>query len=399
MRLNRILLFVVAVAAAAAFAGAFASSASALAFADYPCPIAPPGTIKICGDGEVGKAYSLHVDGRNGTGCYPHVKYKVIAGTALPPGLSMSSDGWITGIPTTAGKYDFWLSMTDTNGDPSWCTDSESTEREFQMTIVQGLQIQQREGTLTPAQLNTPYSLQLTTNSSSALTWSVSSGALPTGINVNTSTGLLSGTPTQVQDSHFQIKVSDGNRSDVQTYNLSVVQALLIAAPPTAAEVGLPVNVTLKATGGRAPYTWAATGLPVGLTLDPASGAVTGTPTQAGAAAVKVTVTDSLGLTKQMDVNLVVAGKLALAKTPLAPATVGVAYSQRLVRAGGVTPIRWTIIGGTVPAGIKLGARTGKLAGVPKKAGTYHFRVQVVDRLGAHSTLGVVLKVAKSSKK
>ena len=67
MRFNRILLFVLAFAAAAALAGAFASTAGALAFADLPCPINPPGIIKICPQGETGKAYSLHVDGRADT--------------------------------------------------------------------------------------------------------------------------------------------------------------------------------------------------------------------------------------------------------------------------------------------------------------------------------------------
>jgi hypothetical protein len=47
-----------------------------------------------------------------------------------------------------------------------------------------------------------------------------------------------------------------------------------------------------------------------------------------------------------------------------------------------------------LPAGIKLNAKTGRLYGVAKKAGTYRFRVQVADALGAHASLSMVLKVS-----
>ena len=90
MRLKRLLLLLIA---AAAVAGVVVPSASALAFEDQPCIVQTGGSIKICPQGSTGKAYSLQITGRDGTGCVPFVSYSLL-GSALPPGLSMSSSGW-----------------------------------------------------------------------------------------------------------------------------------------------------------------------------------------------------------------------------------------------------------------------------------------------------------------
>ena len=163
------------------------------------------------------------------------------------------------------------------------------------------------------------------------------SGGLPAGLNLNSTTGLISGTPTAAGDSQFQIKVSDSSgRSDVQTYSLSVVEPLKVANAPAAAEVGIPFNLTLAATGGRGPYTWSVTGLPAGLAFDAASGTVSGTPMTAGLATLKVTAKDSLGLQTTVDQTVAVAGALTVVSRALPIAKVRAAYVARVRVTGGV---------------------------------------------------------------
>jgi hypothetical protein len=224
----------------------------------------------------------------------------------------------------------------------------------------------------------------------------VASGALPTGINLNASTGLLSGTTTQTGDAHFQIKVTDGTRSAAETYTLPVVQPLTIAKPATPAlEAGQPFTLQLTPTGGRGPYTWSAEGLPSGLTLDPTKGVISGTPETADTVTVKVTVVDSLGLKQTVEVSLPVAAKLAVTKKALRTAHVGRRYAARLTAIGGIAPRSWEIIGGRLPAGLKLNAATGQISGTPLKAGTYRFRVQASDSLNVVSSAPFVLKVVR----
>ena len=101
---------------------------------------------------------------------------------------------------------------------------------------------------------------------------------------MNSTNGTIAGTPTTAGDYTFQIKVSDGTRSDAQTYSLSIVPKLAIGPISGVAE---PVfrSRQRRSRGWRPGYSWSldgGTALPAGLTMDPATGAISGKPTVAG---------------------------------------------------------------------------------------------------------------------
>jgi putative Ig domain-containing protein len=396
MRFTRFLLLLLA---AAAIAGVAVPKANALAFEDTVCPFIPGTLIKLCPQAELGKAYSYQIKGRNGTGCVPYVKFKAIG--ALPGGLSLASDGTISGVPTQFGEYTFWVGMQDIpheEGGVDWCSDSKSTEEQFRIVVLQGIKILQSQGTLTPGQLNTAYNMQFTAaGASSSLVWSVSSGSLPPGLNLNSSTGALTGTPTATGDYGFKITATQDSHSDTQTYSMSVVEPLRLTSPPAVGEVGIALSVAPQASGGKQGYTFTLDGvLPAGLTFDAATGAISGNPTAPAAATVNVTVKDALGLTTTANLRFNIVARLLITKTPLKAAKVGKAYRLFLKSTGGARPRAWVLLGGkpgTFPKGMKLDARTGLISGTPKKAGVYRLRLQVTDALGAHSAAGFVLKV------
>jgi hypothetical protein len=134
-------------------------------------------------------------------------------------------------------------------------------------------------------------------------TWSISAGAIPTGLTFNTAVGTLSGTPTAAGEFTFTVKAEDSSvpvKSATRNYTVNIVAqgAIQITATnlPDGTE-GTPYPaVMLKAIGVTGGYTWAlAAGstLPAGLSLT--GDVISGTPTAKGNFSFTVQVSDSAG--------------------------------------------------------------------------------------------------------
>jgi hypothetical protein len=137
------------------------------------------------------------------------------------------------------------------------------------------------------------------TGGTTPYTWAISSGSLPSGLSLVTSTGDITGTPSATGTSNFTARVTD-NVSATATKALSIVVTAPAALSITTSSlpggtVGVAYSQTLAATGGVTPYTWAiASGsLPSGLSLNSSTGAITGTPSASGTSNFTARVTDS----------------------------------------------------------------------------------------------------------
>ena len=135
------------------------------------------------------------------------------------------------------------------------------------------------------------------------LTWSITSGSLPSGMNLDANTGIIDGTPTAAGRSNFTVSVTDGEATPVtvsQSLSVTVTQSVNALAITTTsvpnATVGTAYpSTTLGASGGVTPETWSLTAgtLPPGISLDATTGELTGTATTGGTYAFTVGVTDS----------------------------------------------------------------------------------------------------------
>ena len=155
------------------------------------------------------------------------------------------------------------------------------------------------------------------TGGTGALAWSVSSGTLPPGLTLNSSTGVLSGTPTAGGGYAFTVKITDTTGQSTTkaiTLVIAAVPSLANAAPP--GQVGVAYSDPLAVTGGTGPFTWSVTSgtLPAGITLNATTGTLSGTPGTVGLSSFTVQVTDADGLTATQSLSITIAtGPLVIA--------------------------------------------------------------------------------------
>jgi len=130
--------------------------------------------------------------------------------------------------------------------------------------------------------------------------WSVTFGDLPTGLTLNSTTGLISGTPTAGGSFNGTIQVED---SASPSELVETAFFIFVNTPPPfniatgflpAGTVDIAYNSTLVAVNGTTPYDWSVLSgdLPSGLSLS-ASGQISGTPTSAGTFSPTIQVLDN----------------------------------------------------------------------------------------------------------
>ena len=184
---------------------------------------------------------------------------------------------------------------------------------------------------------------------------------------------------------NFTVTATDsGTPQKTKTQALSITINPQLAITTTSLPSGVinaPYSVGLQSTGGVGTIAWNVTtgSLPAGLTLTSA-GAISGTPTTAGASNFAVTAKDS-GTPQQsvqQALSITITAAFTITTTTLPNGTINVAYNATLQSAGGTGTVTWSVTQGSLPAGLNLSA-AGAITGTPTTAGTANFTVSVTD--------------------
>ncbi|MBF0545979.1 MAG: Ig-like domain-containing protein [Candidatus Riflebacteria bacterium] len=218
----------------------------------------------------------------------------------LPTGLSLSSDGRLTGSPTDVGTFTFAVQVVDSNGKTAQITSAIFVDSTTQLVIATG-----SVGAFT--YVAATYSATLTANGATgALKWELLSGTIPPGITFN-SNGTLSGISTTVGTFTFVVKVTDSiGKTGSAQITMTVANDLVISGSlPTAGEVNKAYVGSFTVSGGFPPYSFQLTtgNLPDGLSLS-TSGNISGTPTATGTFSFRISVSDSKGRTTGANVSI-----------------------------------------------------------------------------------------------
>jgi len=338
----------------------------------------------------VGQAYSydlknlLTVSGDNaytGSG----VSWSVVS-SSLAAGLTLRSDGTISGTPTASGTGTITARATyrGVNGEQAY------------QVVTLGITVALAAGSPPQGIVGQAYSYDLKplltvsgdpAYNGSGVTWSAVSNGLPAGLSLR-SDGVIVGTPTAGGTGNLTARATYRGVNGDQMYqvvSLNIVVSLAASTPPQAI-VGQAYSYALKPlltvsgdgayNGSGVTWTVVSSTLPAGLQLL-SDGTISGTPTAGGSGAItaRATYRNVNGQQTYQVVSLNITVSLASAALP--QAQVGSAYSydlKPLLTVSGDSAyngsgITWSVVSNTLPSGLNL-TTAGVIAGTPTASTT-----------------------------
>jgi hypothetical protein len=359
-------------------AGDTATQAYSVDIAQVPLTVSPslaPAT--------VGTYYTGNVAPSGGLAPYG---WSLVSGT-LPDGLSFDpSTGAITGTPAQSGTFRLKAAVADSS------SPSQQVTARLTLTVSAAPALIVTGGTAVQGAVGDFYAAGIGySGGQGPYTWAVTAGSLPPGLSIDPGSGMVAGTPTTAGSYPVTVQATDSSTPTPEvatapvTFVIGGTPSLEIASTTLPAITqGVSYSTTLQASGGVPPYTWdvASGTLPAGLELDSSTGELYGTPTGDGSKTVTLEVADSQSTpaTAKSTIKLTVTGGAALSiiTTGLDEATQQAPYDEPLTAAGGSGSYTWSVVQGSLPAGLELDP-SGAIEGAPVKFGTSTFTLEVTD--------------------
>ena len=330
----------------------------------------------------INSPYSYSLSSTGGTAPYT---YTLHAGSTMPPGLSLSSGGVISGTPTTLGSYSVQVESRDSSGSPG----------PFTNITTLTINVVNQPPTAGPVSATVAYnstSNPITLNITGPAATGVAVGTAPAHGTATASGTSITYTPTTgyAGPDTFTYTASNGAGSSTPAVvTITVNPPTIVYAPanPASGTVGVAYSQSMAtASGGATPYAYtiASGALPAGLTLA-ANGTLSGTATAAGNFTFQVKATDSstgpAAPFSQTTANLsltIAAPTITLTPASLTGGTVNSLYSQAITASGGTSSYTYALTSGTLPTGITL-TTAGLLSGTTTQAGSFPISVTATD--------------------
>ncbi|MCL1944960.1 MAG: glycosyl hydrolase family 18 protein, partial [Firmicutes bacterium] len=255
-------------------------------------------------DGKINVAYSAKIEA-NGAG-----PFEFALGAGNPSWLSIDSiTGILSGTPTVAG-IDIPIALKVKGKTGVW------GERTLSLNIIdenQEFDASIRTSSLPNGKKNVAYSVTIEANGTGSFEFALGTGN-PSWLSIDASTGILSGTPTEVGANipiALKVKGKTGVWSDEKILSLTIVDededldAVVIMTRLPDAKVGIQYNIKIEASGDG-PITFSIIGNPEWLSLNN-SGELSGIPKQVGVLKFTIKVVGKTGVadSKEFELNVV----------------------------------------------------------------------------------------------
>jgi len=253
--------------------------------------------------------------------------------------------------------------------------------------------------TFPAGQVGTPYKSAVNVSGGKGnYRFSLSWGALPQGLSLDSTNGSVSGTPAKSGQFGFGIHVVDSSGlSGASPFQISVASSAVVGV------VLNPGNTTLQ-SGGTVQFTAVVSNTSnSGVAWSATDGAINSSgvykaPTVTKNTQVTVTAVSNADRSKSGTASVTVTAPsqqppLTITTTGLTAVSSGIAYSANLKATGGTAPYTWSLTSGTLPSGITLQG-SGSISGVSTKTGQFTFTVQASDASSPKQTTTEPLTLA-----
>ncbi len=219
----------------------------------------------------------------------PPVTFFTNKGGTAPVGISQNS-GLVTGTFTTAGTFFFSFTASNAGGT--------SPETIVTVTVTGSGPPPPLITSETSANgiIRTAFIYQIVATNSPT---SYAATDLPAGVSVNSTTGLISGTP--VISGTYRATISATNAFGIATERLTITIAAAVTTPPpvitsqTSAGGNIDTVFRYQIVATNSPTSYAATGLPTGVSVNSTTGLISGTPDISGTYLATITATNAFG--------------------------------------------------------------------------------------------------------
>ncbi len=249
---------------------AFGTGNLMLALTIAATPSGAPVIADAAAGGSAGAAFSFAISASNAPTSF--------GASGLPAGLSVdSATGGISGTPLVPGAYAIAIWASNAVG-----TGTAALALTITGAAAAGAPPQITGGAVVPGSVGLPFAYQIVAVGAPT---SYGASGLPPGLAIDAATGLISGTPTIPWIGPVSLTATNGGGTSASSITIDIAgqdgsAPVISSAAAASGTVGVPFAYQIQAS--NSPTSFSVIGLPPGLSVNKSSGAITGTPTQAG---------------------------------------------------------------------------------------------------------------------